>query len=298
MLDLSVIIVNYNKAELLKQCLESLYDNISQSLHFEVIVIDNASVDQSCALVKEHFPDVILIANKTNVGFAAGNNQGLRIAQGKYLFLLNNDTFVLAHAVEKLIQFLNENTAAGAVGPTLLNADGHTVQVQGSGRGDKFWLSVRPVSVAFLTGAAFMIRRQVLEEVGELDENFFFYNEDLDWCRRIISKKWKIFYVPQAKIIHYGGQSTSLNSARTFVEGIRGGLYFCSKYYPALFGPYRTLLFIGSIIAMIYHVVRLLLWPGKQRSCTMLNGYAQIVKLCLFWKASQTAYRKKMTGAS
>lgn len=298
MRDLSIIIVNYNKAELLKQCLESIYDNLSQNITYEVIVVDNASQDQSVALIKDAFPHVTIIQNDHNRGFAAGNNQGLRIAQGKYIILLNNDTFVLANALEQLIKFLHENPMVGAVGPALLNADGYTIQVQGSGRGEKFWLATRPTEVSFLTGAAFMIRRELLEDVGELDENFFFYNEDLDWCRRIIAKKWKIFYLPQAKIIHYGGQSTTLNSVKAHVEGFRGGMYFCSKYYRSLFILYRLLMIFLCLCALTWYGILLLVWTKKRTSFMMLQAYVQIMMIAAFWRHHLKNIRKQMLGVN
>ncbi|MBU0580819.1 MAG: glycosyltransferase family 2 protein [Candidatus Margulisbacteria bacterium] len=284
MLDLSIIIVNYNKAQFLKQCLESIFDNIAQSLKFEVIVVDNNSQDSSRQILQERFPYVKIIENSRNVGFAKANNQAMFCAQGKYLLLLNNDTFVLAGTIEKMIQFLQENLTGGAVGPALLNADGKTIQAQGSGRGNKFWLAARPISVKFLTGAAFMIRREVYEEVGALDENFFFYNEDLDWCRRIIAKNWKIYYLPQAKIIHYGGQSTKLINEQALIEGFRGGLYFCYKYYRALFIIYRLILLVFCLVQILINILKLLIWSNKLNSFRNLKGFLAILWLDILWK--------------
>ncbi len=229
---LSVIIVSWNVRELLARALASLYTAWGDAGGLEVIVVDNASTDGSPAMVRRRFPGVRLIANRENRGFTGGNNQGIRAARGDFLFLLNPDTEVLDNALHRLIAFAQAHPDVGVVGPQLLNPDG---SVQSSRRRfptlpvlflESTWLQpLAPSSllrryyvqdrpdhltqdVDWVTGAAMFVRREVVEQVGGLDEGFFMYSEELDWCRRIRRAGWRVVYYPEARIIHYEGKSS------------------------------------------------------------------------------------------
>ncbi|MCS7251714.1 MAG: glycosyltransferase family 2 protein [Anaerolineae bacterium] len=228
---MSVIIVSWNVWEWLASCLASLEGALG-ALKGEIILIDNASIDGTPKRVREAFPEVRLLINPVNQGFSAANNQGMAIAQGRYFFLLNPDTWVLDRAIELLVAFADGHPEAGAVGPQLLNPDG-TVQ-SSRRRFPTFWTALfestwwQPYAphgilqryymldrsddetqeVDWVVGAAMLVRREAVEQVGPMDEGFFMYAEEMDWCRRMRAAGWKVFYHPQAKVIHYGGRSS------------------------------------------------------------------------------------------
>jgi len=271
MLDLSIIIVNTNNRKLLQECLESVYKQ-THNISFEIMVSDNASIDGSQAMLKKDFPKVILIENRENLGFIKASNLGLKRYQARYAVLLNDDTVIKDGALDKLVAFMDQNKSAGACGAKLLNTDG-TIQRQGGILGKKFWLSQMPVPVDFVIGAALMVRKEVIDKIGILDENLFFYNDDLDWCLRIRKAGWKVYFVPQAEIIHYGGYSSRRTfNPRLFVEGFRGGLYYCRKHYGEFaYHLYRLLLAFILTIALPFQI----LIRDK------FMAYLQIILICL-----------------
>jgi N-acetylglucosaminyl-diphospho-decaprenol L-rhamnosyltransferase len=230
MIDLSVVILNWNVRELLDRCLASIR---SERYAIEMIVVDNASTDDSAGMVRDKYPQVTLIANAVNRGFTGGNNQGLAAAQGRYALVLNPDTEIVGDALDRLVDYLEAQPQAGAVGPRLLNPD-RSIQPSRrrfptvlTGFFESTWLqSLAPRGVLrrytvedvpadvvqevdWLTGACTLFRRAVLERVGGYDEaNFFMYSEELDLCRRIRQAGWRIAYVPDAQVIHYEGRSS------------------------------------------------------------------------------------------
>ncbi len=233
MIDVSVCIVNRNGADLLRACLGSLADPPPQAV-MEIIVVDNASTDGSRAMLGSLFPEVRLIANNENLGFAAANNQAFELACGRYLLLLNNDTVMLPGAVDALVRFIESRPNAGIVGPRLLNSDG---SLQPSCRAfptvwsmafraaylDKLfpahrwfgagalqgWTHDRPREVDALKGCCMLVRREVLDGVGPLDPGFLFYFEEVDWCFRARQGGWQTWFTPEAQVIHHGGRVTS-----------------------------------------------------------------------------------------
>jgi GT2 family glycosyltransferase len=231
---LSIIILSYNTSYLLKQTLAS----IPQHSDWEIIVVDNASSDDSVAMVQRDFPQVLLMVNKKNVGFAAGNNQALRQAKGDYLLLLNSDTIVQKNALENLLNAIEKDKTIGVITPKVILPDGAIDLACHRGmptpwRAFTYFLKLEqffPGSKVFggyhlthedfnvtheieaVSGVAMMVRREVIEQVGLLDERFFFYAEDLDWCLRIRQAGWKIVYFPDSVIIHFKSQSGKKNS--------------------------------------------------------------------------------------
>jgi len=229
-IDLSVVIVNWNVRDLLRRCLDSIF--AVGLVGLEVIVVDNASSDGSPDMLSDEFPQVVRIANAENRGFPAANNQGLALARGRFVMTLNPDTEIVADALARMIVYLDGHPQVGALGPQLLNPDG---SIQASRRRfpgfatalfESTWLQgvaprgmlrrfyVEDVSpqatqgVDWVTGACIAVRREVLAQVGGFDEGFFMYSEELDWCRRIKSAGWKIVYLPEAKVIHHVGRSS------------------------------------------------------------------------------------------
>lgn len=222
----SVVIVNWNTRELLRACLASLpWD--SERVRIEVIVVDNASEDGSAQMVAEQFPQARLIRNAENVGFVRANNQGLRAATGEFLFMLNSDTEVRPGAIERLVEVLSSDPCIGAVGPRLLNTDGSPQPSAGPfpslihrfvpARSEARYQRDlerrvresphRVAPVAWLAGAALMTRRDVLERVGPLDERYFMWYDDLDWCQKLRASGYERVFVGDAVVVHHGRQS-------------------------------------------------------------------------------------------
>jgi GT2 family glycosyltransferase len=242
--DLTIVIVSWNVRDLLRRCLQSIFEQGKLSapggeawlMHhgsWETIVVDNASSDGSAEMIHHEFPHVLLITNDENRGFTAANNQGLALAQGRYLLLLNPDTELVGGALATMVGYLEENPEVGALGPQLRYPDG---SIQSSRRRfptfatallestvvQQWWSDNRLLRryymadtpdneiqpVDWLVGACLLVRRQTYEQVGGLDEGFFMYSEELDWCRRIKDAGWEVVYLPTATVMHHEGKSS------------------------------------------------------------------------------------------
>ncbi|MCY4437573.1 MAG: glycosyltransferase family 2 protein [Chloroflexi bacterium] len=249
---LSVIIVSYNTRELLARCLASIAAEPQPP--DEVIVVDNASADDSVVMVREQFPHVQVIANAENRGFAAATNQGLQSATGDFLCLLNPDTELFPGALAALAAFLAAHAEVGVAGPTLLHTDGtyqhaafrfptlpmalidffplnhRLLNSRLNGR-YPFRLYEHPFAMDHPLGACMMVRREACADVGLLDERFFMYCEEIDWCRRIKQADWEIMHVPGARVVHHGGQSTKQTAGRMFVELHRSRFRLFAKHH-------------------------------------------------------------------
>lgn len=250
MKDLSIIIVNWNTRNLLSRCLQSVYETAGD-LEFEVFVVDNASTDGSAQMVRERFPQLHLIENRENVGFARANNQTIRLSRGRYVVLLNSDTEAYRGTLETMVQFMERHPQAGGCGPRLLNADG---SLQAScypmlTPGREFWRLLfldnlwhqatyvqerwdretpRPVEV--IKGACFLLRRAALEQVGLLDERYFMYTEEMDLCHRLLQAGWQLWWVPQAVVKHYGEASSKQMAETMYVQLYRSKVQFHRKF--------------------------------------------------------------------
>ncbi|MGA2092320.1 MAG: glycosyltransferase family 2 protein [Sedimentisphaerales bacterium] len=255
MIDASIIIVNWNTKDRLKECLCSIYEQ-NVRCTYEVIVVDNASSDGSIEMVKREFPRVILVENQENKGFAAANNIGINAAKGRYYLLLNSDTVVLGNVIDEVVSFADSESRVAVVGCRVLNPD-RTLQptcfmfpsllnmILSSiylyklfprsrflGREQMTWWNrddTREVEV--VTGCFMLVRRQAVEEVGVLDERFFMYGEETDWCYRFKQAGWKVVFAPVGQIIHFGGASSSKMAAGKTLQ-LRGAiLQFIAKHY-------------------------------------------------------------------
>ncbi len=250
---LSVIIVNWNVRDLLRECLRSIEDE-KGDLSLEIIVVDSASNDDSVAMVRSEFPSVHLIACTENVGFPRGNNLGLQEARGDYLLLLNPDTVIVDDALAVLVSYLQANPDVGVVGPQLLNPDG---SVQSSRRRfptaatgffESTWLEglapgilrryyaldlpdAATADVDWLTGACIMVPRSAYEAVGGLDEGYFMYSEELDWCRRIKESGRRVVYYPAAQVIHHVGKSSEQAVTARHINFNQAKLRYFRKYH-------------------------------------------------------------------
>lgn len=253
---MTVVIVGYNTRELLLDCLRSIYDQ-TRGVTFDVIVVDNASRDGSVAAVARAFPQVRLIANGQNRGFAAANNQGLRIARGRYILLLNPDTVILDNAIAGMVAFADRHPEAAVVGCQVLE-DERTIQrtcfsfpsVLGLlltglrlnrlfprsrffGRPDLAWWDRNsPREVDVVSGMFFLVRREAMDQVGLLDEDYFVYAEETDWCYRFRKAGWHCLFAPEARIIHRdgGNKSTDQVPVRMYVQLQKSLLIFYRKH--------------------------------------------------------------------
>ncbi|MHC4681034.1 MAG: glycosyltransferase family 2 protein [Planctomycetota bacterium] len=257
---LSIIIVSWNVCHELLECLQSIREN-PPSESFEVIVVDNASTDETVDTVTTHFPEVVLAANTHNRGFAAANNEGIQKSQGQYILLLNPDTIVHLRSLDILVTFMDDHKDVGTCGPRLLNSDGTTQQSArrfpsfrgalnrhtafgslGIFRGQyRKWLMKDlkcdgRTDVDQVMGAALMTRRSVIEQVGLMDEGFFMYYEEVDWCYRIKQAGSRITYVPEAEITHLAGRSTGQVPAGKRIMAMTSLLLFFRKHR----GPLAT----------------------------------------------------------
>lgn len=228
MLKLSIVIANFNTKELTLKCLEGV-EKEGVGLDYEVIVIDNGSGDDSweaLSKLKENNKNLILIRNEENLGYVKANNQGIKKSRGKYVLLLNSDTYLKQDSLKELIEFAEEHEDAGVIGPKLLNTDG---SVQAScfrfptikNAVLQYWFGKKglydkyipngdnPSEVDSLVGAAFLITPKALEKIGKLNEKYWAYFEDIDYCRRVHKAGLKVYYYPKAEVVHHHGASFS-----------------------------------------------------------------------------------------
>jgi GT2 family glycosyltransferase len=296
-MDLSIVIVNWNTREILRECLYSIYKTI-QRVNFEIIIVDNASVDGSVEMIKSDFKNVILIQNNENYGFAKANNIAFPIARGKYILMLNSDTFVLADAIDLTIDFLDKNLGVGALTPKIFNSDGsiqHPCYVKEPSIANEFYdafslgkiLKLRrfdsipaankTCDVAHACGCSLFIRKSVLEKVGYLDERLIFSFEDADICMRIRHAKWRIVYFPDSHIIHYGGLS------RIKSNGVVGAM-LQSKYvfYGKYHGAFKKILLAiflttSSTLKAILYTILSLYSKNRQKKLIYVKYYWAIV---------------------
>jgi N-acetylglucosaminyl-diphospho-decaprenol L-rhamnosyltransferase len=259
---LTVAIVSFNTRRLLEACLSALLDSLTATpeLGARVVVIDNASPDGSAAMVRARFPCVELRASPENLGFSGGNNLVLREARTPYLLLLNPDTEVRGDAPAALVRFLEAHPRAGAVGGRLVYPDGsfqhsafrfptlsmsfldffpinhRIIDSRLNGRYPRDWYG-RAFEIDHPLGAALMLRRDALDQIGPLDEGYFMYAEEVDLCWRIKQAGWQIWYTPDATIVHHQGAATRQFRGEMLVQLHRSRYRFFAKHYPTWFGP-------------------------------------------------------------
>jgi len=253
---LSIVIVNFNVKAFLQQALESIYKAIS-GIETEIIVVDNHSVDGSVKMLSNQFPDVTLIANTENLGFAKANNQALQIAKGEYIWFLNPDTLVQEDTPGKLIAGMEADLEIGMLGCKILNDDG-SLQLACRRSFPTPWVAFTKLTglaklfprvkwfglynlthldpdeayeVEAISGSCMFTRRQAIEQVGQLDETFFMYGEDLDWCYRFGKAGWKVAYTPDTSIIHYKGESSKVAAWDSMTHFYRAMDIFAKKHF-------------------------------------------------------------------
>lgn len=305
----SIVIVSWNTREMLLDALRSFLP--LEGLDGEVIVVDNASSDGSAEAVEAAFPDVRVLRNGENLGFAGGVNAGLRVARGPLVLLLNTDTLVVDDAIRRLVDHAVAHPAAGVVGPKVLNRDGsHQASCFRFPSLGNLLLSATylyklfPRSaffnretyagrdpdadgvVDFVSGCAFLIRGEAIERVGLLDDGFFMYSEEMDFCYRTKREGFEVHYAPAARIVHFGGGSSRLQSDRMFVELRRSLLRFYRKHYGAAYAlAGRGLLALFLLVRLPYWWARTLVGRGRAQARSRLGNYAAGLRFLLLGRA-------------
>lgn len=284
---LSVVVVTHNSRLHLSACLRSLFEQ-PDTLPLEVIVVDNGSRDGVAEATGQEYPQATLLQAPRNLGFAAGANLGIRQAKGAYVLLLNPDTVVTAGALRRMVAFLDATPDAGVVGPRLLNPDG-SLQLSCRafpGRWMVFahryallsrlfprnpvtrrylltdWEHDSIRAVDWVSGACLMTTREVLERVGLLDEGFFLFNEDVDFCKRVWAEGWKVYYVPDAVVVHQVGISRRRDDISLILARHRSMLHYHRKH----FRPYGPLGLLTDAAIVARALLQACLVPLRRRA--------------------------------
>jgi len=298
MTDISFVIVNWNTRELLKNCLESVVRTV-HDLTYEVIVVDNASIDGSVAMVQDFLPQVRIIANDKNRGFGAANNQAFQTMEGRYALLLNTDTVLTEDAVRELFSFMESHPEAGMSCGQLLNRDGSKqnsiapfptlftlltnislLEYLFPGKyPSKRYDHRQPIAVDSGVGACLMVRRAAMDAVGWFDERYFFFFEETDWAYRMHLAGWRIFHVPAARIYHFQGQSIGPD-IRSRIEFYRSRYQFFKKWHSL---PYyyliRLVIFGRLLINCFFTALTVILSLGASRGVRdKLRVYSLLVR--------------------
>lgn len=310
MLDLSIIIVSWNVADLLAACLESILaadvsldPSETDRLTVEIIVVDSGSSDHTVSMLRERFPQITLLAQSENVGYTRGNNIGLAAAQGRYLLLLNPDTEIIGHALEEMVAYLEANPQVGILGPHTLNSDGTT---QSTRRRfptvplaffestwlqrfapkpmlQRFYVEDQPDTSTFevdwVQGSALLARRAVYEQIGGLDEGYIMYSEELDWCKRAKAAGWQVVYLGSARIIHHGGKSTDQVKARAHIYFQQSKLRYFRKYHGWLIAQLlRAFLLLNYLWQITLEGIKSLLGHKRAMRSERIRAYWQVIR--------------------
>jgi len=277
--DLSIIIVTWNVVDYVRDCLKSVLQNTPANLIYEIIVVDNASTDFTSSIIKNEFPQVIIIPNSSNVGFARGNNQAISVAKGKYILFLNPDTILHENAIKIMVEFLDKNQNMGLVGPKLLDEDG-SIQLACARKFpsllfrltcDVMSLSSLPTigkhlkkylqypydysvsqEVEAISGACMLTRRESLDNTGGFGEEYIHGGEDLELCLRIKQAGLKTYYLQEAVVTHFGGRSSCQAKLRVFVNSILSDQIYYLKSFGRIHGIlYRLIIQLIGIPCII-----------------------------------------------
>jgi len=310
---LSIVIVNYNVKFFLEQCLHSVYKAVG-NVSSEVFVVDNNSVDGSCAMVRKKFPQVNLIENRQNVGFSKANNQAIRLSKGEYILLLNPDTVVEEDTFKKVVDFMDNHPDAGGLGVKMIDGKGRFLPESKRGlptpsvafykifglsslfphskRFSKYhlgYLSNDEVhEIEVLAGAFMLMRKSVLDKTGLLDEDYFMYGEDIDLSYRIIKAGYKNYYFPHTTIIHYKGESTkkgSINYVKVFYNAmiIFAGKHFSKSNARAFSFLINLAIYFRAILAILSRFVKKAAVPAIDIAI-FYTGFIVIARLWEMYK--------------
>jgi len=304
---LDIIIVNYNSTDYLLKCLRSIYMSLGGDIAVKVHVVDNASKD-NINVLQQKFSHVMLSKNSINIGFAKAVNYAIAKTDAPTILLLNPDTMVDKNFFKSMLAFMEKNPDVGIAGPKIYESDG---TIQGSARSfptpmtalfgrnafmTKFFPDNRltrknilnstangdsPIKVDWISGACMMVRRKAVEDVGLMDENFFMYWEDADWCRRMVHKAWKVVYYPGASIMHFSGRSSDRNLIQSVAAFHKSAYYLFKKYNPDPFGMMRGIVMMGlgvrACFFLALHGIRRRKMR-KNKNCAPVDSFKQAVE--------------------
>jgi GT2 family glycosyltransferase len=279
-LDISIIIVNWNSKDLLLNCLGSIFKTV-HGICFEIWLVDNASTDGSVESVQTLYPDLYIIKNETNLGFAAANNLAFRKMNGRYALLLNTDTVLTEDAVKKLYDFMESTPQAGLACGQLLNQDDSRQNSIANFPSllsllcnetllrilfprkfpSKRQIHVSPVEIDSCIGACMMARKQAMDEVGLFDERYFFFFEETDWARRMKDSGWKVYFVPDAQIYHSQGQTIGHGTHSRMIF-YRSRYSYFRKWYPRGHLLFFTIIFIRLLAETLFSLLGLIATLG------------------------------------
>ena len=296
--DMSIVLVCWNNKAYLDPCLKSLYEGGLKS-SFDVVVVDNGSTDGSQQMLAEKYPDVMLIQNEGNVGLGKASNQGIEATNGRYILLLNNDTLVNGPALDVLVEYLDAHPEAGATAGKLLNPDGsfqsgfapfstlleeflivtHIGELLWAGypsHGDANEIK----ETGWMSSACLLVRRAALDQIGLLDEGYFIYGDEADLQYRLNKAGWKVVFLPNSSIIHFGGRSMDRWKRRKMVY--RGKMMFYKKNY----GFFSTLLlrlmfFVMSLLKLLVWCVGFFIPSRNDQAKKELRSNLDVMGLCL-----------------
>ena len=299
LMDVSVLIVNWNVRDLLASCLDSFYGE-QHPFSFEVIVVDNASTDGSVDMLRQRFPQVRLIENRVNNGFAPGNLQAYALSGGRYILMLNPDICLHPGALDRLYGFMENHPQAAGVGPDLRNPDGsrqmgcypfptlsreawrlfHLDRLRAYGTYPVMqWDSKTTRAVDVIQGACLLLRHQALEEVGFLDADYYMYTEEVDLCYRLKKAEWQIYWLPSAEVVHFGGQSTHQAAEAMFLKLYESKTLFFRKQYGHVSARiYKLILYLAAIYRIGFSPLLWLLKPGERPETKILvSNYRRLL---------------------
>lgn len=313
--DVSVVVVSWNTRQLLLDCLASLH-SATHGATLQLIVVDNASHDGSADAVAAAFPDAVVVRNPANLGFAAANNRGFAVATGRYLCLVNSDVVAREGVLDAMVTHLDAHPGVGILAPRTLTGDGRVRQncrrfpTLANAAGDALWLrrlppplriegrTLAPETYAVthdaevLSGCFLMVRREAFDEVGPLDEDFFFYAEDTDWCRRFHDAGWGIVYLAAAEAVHFGGGSSAARPVAHQLAMERADHTYWRKHHaPAERAAYVALRSVHHLVGMVTRLPRAVVGRDED-AARRARGHAT----CLVWLTTRIPLARPLSG--
>ena len=290
-IDVSIVIVNWNTKDYLIKCLRSIYET-TKNLDYEIYVVDNGSSDGSPEAVMKQFPQVRLIRNNNNLGFARANNIAISKSSGRYICLINSDILVLNRCIKNLLTLMDSHPRVGLASPRILNPD-RTLQPNWRkfptlwrsllrtfavdrllptsphflGKSNNYWTNKPVRNVDVLMGCFWIIRRQAIAQVGLMDEDFFMYGEDIDWCKRFHKSGWDVVYYSNAEAIHFGGMSSSNEPIRFYIEIYKSRLKYWKKHHGGLGKAcYVAVTVLHQLLRIIPNLILYLILRSKRKT--------------------------------
>lgn len=298
MIDISIIIVSYNSADVIELCLASIFKQDSLMSHIEVLVVDNASSDSTVNIIREKFPSVLIFQNNVNYGYSYAVNRGYSESVGKYILILNPDTVLEDEFIKKVINLMDSLPEIGILGVSLISTNG---KIQPTCWKEPSLLTViydmmlpyffslklvtlqpeKFASVPMVSGACMIVRKDVFQTLGGFDERFFLYYEDVDFCYRARKLGYKIFFTPDIKVIHHQGKSSFKDMKSFFINLYISKFLFFEKHHSWLYANIvRLIIIIGAFLRiLIYPIVSLILW--KKSFLKFAGNYIKVTFLIL-----------------